>query len=241
MPADVQKKPRKFSNGILLISLLTSLTLLPFLEHLGSNRLLLRFFMTVTIVAAIFTNRQRHSLRIPILVLAVVSVPVAWISAFVNSLVLFRAHCVLFVVFFGVSGSLLILASFRQRFATLDAVLGAIAAYLLFGLAWAFAYWALAQAAPSTFAWPAEMDVVHEDDEPIRLFPKVVYYSMVTMSTLGYGDITPVSNIACTLAWIQSVTGQFYVAVLVAWLVSALPRPELLEDEVLGSQSNGSS
>lgn len=227
-----KRLPQRFSNGILLMSLLLSLILLPLLEHLGTNRLLLRFFMTVTITAAIFTNRQGHSLRIPILVLACISVPVAWISAFVDSLLLFRVHCLLFCAFFAISGGLVILACFRQRFATLDAVLGAISAYLLIGLSWSFAYWALAQADAASFSWPPEMMAGISQDEPIRIFPKVVYYSMVTMSTLGYGDITPVSSVACTLAWIQSVTGQFYVAVLVAWLVSALPRPEVVEREL---------
>jgi len=235
---ELKRLPRRFSNGILLMSLLTSLILLPFLEHLGSNRLLLRFFMTVTIAAAIFTNRQGHSLRIPVLVLASVSVPVAWISAFVDSLLLFRAHCLLFCAFFGISGGLVILACFRQRFATLDAVLGAISAYLLIGLSWSFAYWAIAQADAASFSWPPEMMVGISQDEPIRIFPKVVYYSMVTMSTLGYGDITPLSSVACTLAWIQSVTGQFYVAVLVAWLVSALPRPEVVERELHGHSTH---
>ena len=52
-----------------------------------------------------------------------------------------------------------------------------------------------------------------------------IYFSFVTMATLGYGDITPLGRVPRTLAWIQSVTGQFYVAVVIAWLVSALPRP----------------
>ena len=61
------------------------------------------------------------------------------------------------------------------------------------------------------------------DGEPAS-FSQVVYFSFVTMSTLGYGDIVPETPLAQTLAWMQSVLGQFFLAVLVAWLVSALPR-----------------
>jgi hypothetical protein len=47
----------------------------------------------------------------------------------------------------------------------------------------------------------------------------LVYYSFVTMTTVGYGDITPVSPPARTLAWLEAMMGQFYIAVLVAFLV----------------------
>jgi hypothetical protein len=49
--------------------------------------------------------------------------------------------------------------------------------------------------------------------------PVLIYYSFVTMTTVGYGDITPVSPPARTLAWLEAMTGQFYIAVLVAGLV----------------------
>jgi len=48
-----------------------------------------------------------------------------------------------------------------------------------------------------------------------------LYFSFVTMATLGYGDIAPVSAIARALAYIQAVFGQFYIAILVAGLVGA--------------------
>jgi hypothetical protein len=49
-----------------------------------------------------------------------------------------------------------------------------------------------------------------------------IYFSFVTLATLGYGDITPVANSARTLAWLEAVIGQLYLAVLVAGLVGAL-------------------
>lgn len=58
----------------------------------------------------------------------------------------------------------------------------------------------------------------------ITPYSQVAYFSFVTMSTLGYGDIVPETPLAQTLTWMQSVMGQFYLAVLVAWIVSAVPR-----------------
>jgi hypothetical protein len=48
----------------------------------------------------------------------------------------------------------------------------------------------------------------------------MIYYSFVTMTTLGYGDITPKIQIAATLAYVQALIGQLYVAILIARLVS---------------------
>jgi hypothetical protein len=45
------------------------------------------------------------------------------------------------------------------------------------------------------------------------------YYSFITLATVGYGDVTPATALARTLAWIEAITGQFYLAVLVAGLV----------------------
>ena len=48
----------------------------------------------------------------------------------------------------------------------------------------------------------------------------MIYYSFVTMTTLGYGDITPKIHVAATLAYVQALIGQLYVAILIARLVS---------------------
>src|SRR6476620_3025377 len=57
------------------------------------------------------------------------------------------------------------------------------------------------------------------DHSRIHLF---TYYSFITLTTVGYGDVTPLSTPARTCAWLEALTGQFYLAVLVAGLVGAL-------------------
>jgi voltage-gated potassium channel len=49
-----------------------------------------------------------------------------------------------------------------------------------------------------------------------------MYYSFVTLTTVGYGDVTPISPTTRTFAWIEAITGQFYLAIIVAGLVSML-------------------
>jgi hypothetical protein len=74
--------------------------------------------------------------------------------------------------------------------------------------------------------WPGSFEVgsrlaehVRGDHSRTHLF---TYYSFVTLTTVGYGDVTPLSTPARTCAWLEALTGQFYLAVLVAGLVGAL-------------------
>ena len=88
---------------------------------------------------------------------------------------------------------------------------GAIAVYLLFGVGWAHAYHLAELAHPGSFNYVGgHMSTVSD----------WAYFSFVTLSTVGYGDITPVHPIARTLAMGEALTGQLYLAVLIARLVA---------------------
>ena len=66
--------------------------------------------------------------------------------------------------------------------------------------------------------------------------PEFMYYSFVTITTLGYGDLTPVRPLARAVTYLEAIVGQFYVAVLVAWLVGMY----LLGQEQTRQQAKGS-
>ena len=93
-------------------------------------------------------------------------------------------------------------------------IVGAICVYLLLGVIWALAYTLVNMTAPGSFAGFSPLQDPGWDSEWL-------YFSFVTMTTLGYGDILPLSAIARGLAYMQAIVGQFYIAVLVAGLVSA--------------------
>ena len=96
----------------------------------------------------------------------------------------------------------------RQR------VEGAVAAYLLFGLAWAQVYESVEVLAPGAFGLP-------KGEIPVGgWFSPLLYFSFVTLTTLGYGDILPVHPTARSLAMFEALMGQLYPAVLIARLVS---------------------
>ncbi|MGI9390099.1 MAG: ion channel [Boseongicola sp.] len=93
-------------------------------------------------------------------------------------------------------------------------IIGAIAVYLLLGVLWAVAYTLV------ELTWPGSIKGFDVGGNS-RWNSEWLYFSFVTMTTLGYGDIAPVSAIARALAYMQAVFGQFYIAILVAGLVGA--------------------
>ena len=100
---------------------------------------------------------------------------------------------------------------FRAGPVTSYRLMGAIAVYLLFGMGWAHAYHLTGLLHPGSFNTPSG---------EIASVLDWAYFSFITLTTVGYGDITPVKPIARTLAMGEALTGQIYLAVLVARLVA---------------------
>jgi len=93
-------------------------------------------------------------------------------------------------------------------------IVGAICVYLLLGVMWSIAYTVLEFSQPGSFKGLTELV------SPVWN-PDWIYFSFVTITTLGYGDITPLTQTARSLSFLEAIVGQFYIAVLVAGLVSA--------------------
>jgi hypothetical protein len=100
----------------------------------------------------------------------------------------------------------------QDRRVTANTVYGALTAYFLIGLFWGFMYDAIEEIEAGSFAFPGEPHESHTSE--------LLYFSLVTQTTLGFGDITPVRSIPRALAAIQAVLGQMYLVALVARLVA---------------------
>jgi voltage-gated potassium channel len=98
-----------------------------------------------------------------------------------------------------------------------DAIFGAVCGYLLLGIIWTLLYSAVETASPGSFCMSSPRHAESMAAQPIR--GALGYYSFITLATVGYGDVTPTTPLAQTLAWMEAVTGQFYLAILVAGLV----------------------
>jgi hypothetical protein len=92
-----------------------------------------------------------------------------------------------------------------------DILLGAASAYLLIGIIWAVSYVVIHQLEPGAFTLIPS--------EPRPFFHQFLYFSLTTLTTLGYGDISPLSPFAQIWATLEAVFGTLYIALLVARLV----------------------
>jgi exosortase/archaeosortase len=100
---------------------------------------------------------------------------------------------------------------YTQKEVTRDLIAGAAIVYLLMALAWSFIFGVVESLDPGSFSIP--------DIEGISTSRSFLYLSFVTITTLGYGDITPVTSLARSLCILEAVIGQLYLVVQVAWLV----------------------
>jgi hypothetical protein len=98
---------------------------------------------------------------------------------------------------------------FREDRITSDLIMGAICVYFLVGIVWALLYSTLEFFQPGSFQMP--QGTVSQ--------ATFTYYSYVTLTTLGYGEITPISGPARSFALLEAMMGQLYLAVLIARLV----------------------
>lgn len=103
---------------------------------------------------------------------------------------------------------------FRQSRVTVHSVLGALSAFLLMGVLWDFLYVASDAALEDAFEGLSS--------NPGMRDAQLFYFSFVTLTTLGYGDVTPARPETMSLAMVEAITGQAYLVVLVAYLVARL-------------------
>jgi voltage-gated potassium channel len=127
---------------------------------------------------------------------------------------------VFLTAFLGLSVTVLLVHVVLANVSVACKITGSICGYLLLGIFFAVMASMIDQLDPK--AYLMNEDLLAQFKETGGRMSLFVYYSFVTMTTLGYGDMTPISQAARTLAWFEAVAGQFYVAILVAGLVGRL-------------------
>ena len=199
----------------LLIALIVLFASFPFIERLQSFPLIESILLTVVLLLAVRTIAGRGPILLTAVLLAAPTLAGRWIHLYWPDFLppeVFLIGAILLVAFVIYH---LLLFVLRAASVDTDVLCASISAYLLLGLAWTFAYWLIAELIPGAFALNASSGATSS----MKGF-NGLYYSFITLSTVGYGDITPVANVAKMLAAMEAVTGVLYVAVLIARLVS---------------------
>lgn len=195
----------------LLISLLLLLALQPLLVGFAGLSRLLNIFLSAVLISAVRAVSLQKKTALIGLMLALPMFLGMWSHQLVTMPRLHLLSHGFGVLFLGYIVIQVLSYIFRAKQVSRDVIYGALVVYLLLGLLWGFAYTLLEGLQPGSFNIPAG-----QTPEIRSLF---FYYSFITLTTLGYGDITPLSTPANSLSLLEAVIGQFYLAVLVARLV----------------------
>lgn len=148
------------------------------------------------------------------LALAGLNIGIAVMALFFHSLILELSSSI-FVLLFSVLSCFIAgrhVFSFRDTDA--NSLIGAICVYLLLGLIWAMVYVVFLD------LWPQSAFQGIVFDGRASQFDNILYFSFVTLTTSGFGDITPINPLLRTIVYLEMVAGQFYMAILVSSLVA---------------------
>jgi voltage-gated potassium channel len=196
----------------LFVSLALLLLLPPFLitfKYLSYTIYLLLTFVVVNCSLILF-DQSRKSGHGPIVL--VITLGFLWLSVAADwkNEILQVIRMIIMVLFFGFTFAKMVGEIFKLKRVTAKVVVGAIGAYLLLGFIGAFLFEIIQLIYPNSFT---NMDVFDGS------FYGEIYFSFVTISTLGYGDISPLTPQGQAIAIFVAVSGQLYLAILMAMLV----------------------
>jgi voltage-gated potassium channel len=199
----------------LLISILLLFIVAPFVVALHHGILVMNVISAAVLVAGSYALSERKRLfAIAVVLSAITIVNTGLLLAFPQPWALLVSHLsiVVLVAFFCVTILSYVLGSGRV---TSDKIFAAICVYMLLGYGWTFVYSLLLELQPQSFVATSE---VARNDYVGRIL-QLRYFSFMTLTTVGYGDIVPHSQAARTMAILEAVMGQFYLMVLIGRLV----------------------
>ena len=201
-----------------LLTCLVAILLVPsYFERPLAGGLALSMVLSVLLLSALYLVAYRlQELLIGIAIAVPLLLTLWWDTLLPAPWNVYAANglCILFIVYIGMLIGRFLFETDRIN---LDMILASICLYMLFGLAWAFIYQLIEVGHPGSFK-VAEVEATHL--ESVRYMrSQFAYYSYVTLSTLGYGDITPLTRLARSWSVVEALTGQLYLAMVIARLV----------------------
>ena len=205
----------RYSVAEFLIALMVAFIGIPFIEPFDKDNHIEVILMTLVLVSGVLAVGGHRRTLILGVILALPALTGKWINHYWPELApveFFYIARLVFLVFLIWEFLRFILRALRVNS---EVICAGMSVYLLLGLMWMFAYLLMARAVPDTFAFtagPAAGQSLH--------LLNAFYFSFITLSTVGYGDIIPVSNVARMLAAMEAITGTLYVAVLISRLVT---------------------
>jgi hypothetical protein len=195
----------------------------PLVDEYPRSDLIVELVLTLVLASGVAATTHRGGL--PIATVALVTIAAGWAAWGTQNMVLREAHNAVALVYCAALAGYVLSEVFRASEVRRHQIEGAIAAYLLIGLAWSFAYNFVYLLRPDSFSFASAL--VTDDTSAGRF----LYFSFVTLTTIGYGDITPTIATTEMMSVLEALVGQLFPAILLARLVSMELHHRLLREQ----------
>jgi len=199
----------------LLVAILSLFIITPAVIEMRQGVVVMDSLAAIVFITASYALSPRKQLFVAAVALSAVTVAAAFIFVVYPRLwvrIFSTSSLIVLVGFFSVTILSYVLHGTRV---TMDKIFASICVYMLIGYAWTFAYALIDELQPNAFV---ALSSPSPNDYVARML-EMRYFSFITLTTVGYGDIVPHSATARTLAVLEAVTGQIYLTVLIARLV----------------------
>jgi voltage-gated potassium channel len=194
----------------LFISIILMMVLRPILGGLVPLTILTDILFAAVLISGIWAVGQKRGFFLTSLLIALPALVLGWVTHCAKLPFIGILSRVFLTIFFVVVVVSLLSHIRRAKEVTADLIMGAASTYFLIGLFWAFIFFFIETVSPGSFRL---------EGSPADMESQLIYYSFVTLTTVGYGDVIPTSMIARSYSVLEAVIGQLYLTVLVAGLV----------------------
>ncbi len=204
----------------MLVSLLVLLAIGSWLNERFERLAVFELLLTLVMLSSIRRLSARPRQALIGVLLALPTIACLWLRKLIPVVGLTEVALGLLLLFLLYTAVTVLLHIFRAKRITLDIISEAFSVYLLMGFAWGSIYALIYLQEPGAFHLPEGTGPTVGPgitwDVPLDV---LIYYSFVTLTTVGYGDVSPIATSARSMAVLEVVLGQFYLAVLIARLV----------------------
>ncbi|MEE8580713.1 MAG: potassium channel family protein [Myxococcota bacterium] len=205
-------------HAVLLIALLLLLMVLPLFAPSPFGVPRFRLLVTAVLVAGVYSVSRHRRILITALSLSLPALVADWVAHFTGFAGAVTANLVLSAAFMGFVAAAILVSVLQQDRVTTDTILGGICVYLLIGMTFVLLFSLVEFSRAGSFLVNGQ-ELAKLFPDVRERFPTLIYFSFVTLTTLGYGDVQPAGEFAQMLCAGEAVVGQLYLTILVARLV----------------------